>query len=454
VLASARSVKLSLVGILAIAYIGVALAARHLPALGASAATAGQPTTPVKHVVVIFKENRSFDEYFGRFPGANGATTAKKHDGTIVSLAETPDSVPADPGHGPDAFRVAYDGGKMDGFDLERNAYSKTGRPLALSQMYQSDIPNYWAYASRYAIADRFFASWKGASFTNNLYAIAAQAGIYDPTLNGRSVYTIPMSPTQKPLRHWGCDSPDDTRVQMIDPRTRDLSSMYPCFNFPALPNRLSNNGISWHFYNTTGVQTVHNALDALKPVRYDTQLWSQVVPTTRFFTDLENNTLPSVSWIVGQQLEHPPASTCKGENQTVSYVNAIMNSPAWSSTAIFVVWDEWGGFYDHVAPPQLDGISYGFRVPLIAISPYTRAGSSSAGGSISSTTYSHESILKFIEDNWGLASMTPADARANDMMDMFDFSRTPNPRLVLPMRTCPSLTAAEKQLLRTRNPD
>jgi phospholipase C len=262
------------------------------------------------------------------------------------------------------------------------------------------------------------------------------------------------MSPTQKPLRHWGCDSPDDTRVQMIDPRTRDLSSMYPCFNFPALPNRLSNNGISWHFYNTTGVQTVHNALDALKPVRYDTQLWSQVVPTTRFFTDLENNTLPSVSWIVGQQLEHPPASTCKGENQTVSYVNAIMNSPAWSSTAIFVVWDEWGGFYDHVPPPQIDAISYGFRVPLISISPYTKAGSSPDGGSISSTMYSHESILKFIEDNWDIPSMTPADGRANDMMDMFNFSRTPNPRLVLPMRACPSLTAAEKKLLRARPSD
>jgi phospholipase C len=450
---SARSVKLSLAGILAIVCIGVGLAAVPPPAVGGPA-TAAQPTTPIKHVVVIFKENRSFDEYFGRFPGANGATTAKRHDGTVVSLAETPDSLPNDVGHGPDAFRLAYDGGKMDRFDLERGAYSSTGRPLALSQMYQRDIPNYWAYASRYAIADRFFASWKGASFTNNLYEIAAQAGIYDPTLNGRSVYKIPTSPSQQPLRHWGCDSPADTLVQMINPTTRTLSSMFPCFNFPALPNRLANNGISWHFYNTTGVQTVHNALDALKPVRYNAQLWSQVVPTSRFFTDIANNTLPSVSWIVDRQLEHPPASTCRGENETVTYVNAIMNSPAWSSTAIFVVWDEWGGFYDHVAPPQIDGISYGFRVPLIAISPYTKAGSSPNGGSISSTMYSHESILKFIEDNWGLPSMTPADARANDMMDMFNFSRTPNPRLVLPMRTCPSLTAAQKQLLRTRDPD
>jgi phospholipase C len=320
--------------------------------------------------------------------------------------------------------------------------------------MYRGDIPHYWAYASHYAIADRFFAAWKGASFTNNLYEMAAQAGIYDSTLNGRTVYKIPQAPPGTRLRYWGCDSPDGTTTKMINPSTGVITSMFPCFNFKALPNVLANNGVSWHFYNTTGVQTVHDPLDALKPVRYDSKLWSQVVPTKQFFTDVNNGTLPNVSWIVGQQLEHPPASTCKGENQTVDYVNAIMNSPVWSSTAIFVVWDEWGGFYDHVAPPQKDFISYGFRVPLIAISPYTKAGSSADGGSISSTTYSHESILKFIEDNWGLPSMTPADARANDMMDMFDFSRTPKRKLVLPMRTCPSLTTAEQQLLRTRPPD
>src|SRR5437762_2656134 len=127
---SARSIKLSLAGAFAFVSIGVGLAALPPPAIGGPAVPA-QAVTPIEHVVVIFKENRSFDEYFGRFPGADGATKATKHDGTVVSLAETPDSVPSDPGHGPDAFRIAYDGGKMDGFDRERNAYSKTGQPLA-----------------------------------------------------------------------------------------------------------------------------------------------------------------------------------------------------------------------------------------------------------------------------------------------------------------------------------
>src|SRR5947207_2554769 len=126
---SARWVKLSLASILAIASIGVGLAALPAPAIGGPT-TAARPLTPIKHVVVILKENRSFDEYFGRFPGANGATTAKKHDGTVVSLAETPDPAPTDPGHGPETFKLAYHHGKMDRFDLERGAYSSTGAPI------------------------------------------------------------------------------------------------------------------------------------------------------------------------------------------------------------------------------------------------------------------------------------------------------------------------------------
>jgi phospholipase C len=403
---------------------------------------------------VILKENRSFDNYFGTFPGADGATTALKSDGTTVPLVESPDPLPNDIVHSPASWKVAYDNGRMDGFDRESGAYSSTGQPLALSQMHQSDIPNYWAYASRYGLADHFFASWKGASFTNNLYSLAAQAGIYDPTLGGRSVYWNPFSPTTR-LTYWGCDDPANTLVPMIDPTTGKQSKMFPCFNFPALPNTLASSGLSWHFYNTAGTQSVHDPLDALKPVRNNPALWSQVFSTKQFVTDARAGTLPAVSWIVGSQVEHAPQSTCKGENQSVGYINAIMQNPTlWQSTVIFIVWDEWGGFYDHVAPPQVDGISYGFRVPFIAISPYTAQGASSDGGSISSTFYTNTSVLKFIEDNWSLPSLTPMDAGANDMMDMFDFSGTPKQPLVLQPRTCPPLTPAQKSLIRSENPD
>jgi phospholipase C len=442
--------------VIAMAFAAVAIVASR-SFQPANALTPGTLQTPIKHVVVILKENRSFDNYFGTFPGAEGATTALKSDGTTVPLAVTADSIANDIHHQLRTFKTAYDNGKMDGFDLEQGAYSSTGTPLALSEMHQSGIPNYWAYASRYALADRFFASWKGASFTNNLYSVAAQSGIYDSTLNGRFVSWNPFSESTRHLTYWGCDDPADTLVQMLNPTTGKTSQMFPCFGFRSLPNVLSANGVSWHFYNTTGEQSIHNPLDALTKVRNRPALWSQVMPTKRFYSDASAGTLPAVSWVAGSMVEHPPSSTCRGENQSVSFVNAVMNNPTlWSSTAIFIVWDEWGGFYDHVAPPQVDGISYGFRVPFIAISPYTAQGSSSDGGNISSTFYSNVSILKFIEDNWALPSLTPADAHANDMMDIFDFSPTATQKqsLILKPRNCDTLTAAKRAMIRRQNPD
>jgi len=424
----------------------------HAHTSGASVLTAGVAVTPIKHVVIIFKENRSFDGYFGRFPGADGATTALKSNGVRVNLTQTPDPVPNDVGHAPNWFKVAYDGGKMDGFDKELGAYSRTGIPLALSQMREFQIPNYWAYARTYALGDHMFADWKGASFTNNLYQIAAQAGRYDASLGFRSVYTIPVSPSTPNLLHWGCDDPPDTYVYMLG-TDGSLTKRFPCFNFRSLPNVLAANGVSWSEY--TRSTNLHNALDALTPVRRDPALWSRVVPYSNFQTQARAGTLPAVSFVQSEANEHPPRSACAGENETVNLVNSVMSGADWKSTAIFVVWDEWGGFYDHVPPPQIDNISYGFRTPLLVSSPWTKTGTSSGGGSISHTFYSHVSLLKFIEDNWSLPSMTPRDQAANDMMDTFNFAGTTRrPTLRLQTHTCPSLTLAEKRLARAENPD
>jgi phospholipase C len=130
------------------------------------------------------------------------------------------------------------------------------------------------------------------------------------------------------------------------------------------------------------------------------------------------------------------------------------MSGPEWSSTAIVVYWDEWGGFYDHVPPPQVDNVSFGFRVPLIVISPWTKRGPGSDGGSISSMFYSQSSILKLVEDNWALPSLDPRDAGSNDMMDFFDFSQVPKDPLILSQRTCSRLTKAEQLLLASEDPD
>jgi phospholipase C len=424
------------------------------PAAQAPSAAAGDPTTPLLHLVLVMKENRSFDQYFGTFPGANGATTAVTSDGTIVPLASTPDALPNDIGHSPADFFRAYNGGLNNGFDRERGAFSSTGQPLANSQMDQSGIPNYWAYASRYGLADNMHSDFHGASYANNLYEVAAQAGRYFEPLDFRSVWGIPRGPGVANSPYWGCDTPRSTRVRMIDP-TGAKSWRYPCFGFRALPNILSENGVSWRMYSDeTSRSFHHNALDGLLPVRNDPGLWANVVPTHQFLDDVDAGTLPAVSWLILPQTEHPPMSTCMGENQTVQYVNEVMGSPLWDSTAIFVTWDEWGGFYDHVPPPQPDNISYGFRVPLLVISPWTKYGESADGGHISHVFYSHASFIRFAENSWSLPSLGAADDTANDYSDFFDFTQSPKAPLTLEQRTCQPLTKHQKWVVAHRDPD
>ncbi len=412
----------------------------------AQAAGAGPPptTTPIKHVVIIMKENRSFDEYFGRFPGANGAMSGTMSNGQTVALGQTPDPMPNDICHVYSCWLSSWDGGAMDGFDQAQGASSSTGADLAYSQMTQASIPNYWAYASTYALADNMFSSARGVSFGNNLFTFAAQDGQYDPTTGNRAVYDLPATATSPESPNpWGCDAPPDTLEVMMAP-DRSKSLMFPCFGFSALPNILQPVGLTWNVFDPYPSDP-HNALDALRPDRFDPAIWSHVVALSNLASDAKAGTLPNVSWYISSQTEHPPASACAGENETVKLVNALMKSSEWSSTAIFVVWDDYGGFYDHVPPPVVDGVSDGFRVPLIAISPYTRTGQSSGGGSISHTLYTLASLPRFIEDNWSLPAMTPKDASANDLMDMFDFAAPVRPKLALSTRTCTPLTAAEQ---------
>jgi phospholipase C len=400
------------------------------------------------------KENRSFDEYFGRFPGADGATTGVMSNGQVVQLAQTPDPMPNDIAHNPIAWELAYDGGGMDGFDLEAGAFSKTGQPLAYSQMSEAQIPSYWAYARRYALGDRMFADWKGWSFGNNLFMVAAQAGREDENNGNRSVWSLPASSVVPKLNTWGCDNTPDTLVTMIDP-DGGLSSQFPCFHFRSLPNVLQTYRVPWRFYADPQERSFqHNALDSLSRVRYSPALWQNVQPVTSFYADAAAGTLPAVSWLLGAHVEHPPESACDGENETVRFVNAIMRSPNWSSTMIVIAWDEWGGFYDHVRPPSIDNVSFGFRVPLIVISPWTRMGTSSAGGYVDHTFYSFGSILKFVEDNWGLPSLNTRDAGSSNMMSLFDFSGPHKGRLIRNQRTCAPLPPALERLAATQVQD
>jgi phospholipase C len=217
-------------------------------------------------------------------------------------------------------------------------------------------------------------------------------------------------------------------------------STAWPCFTFEALPNILSRFGVSWRTYADPDTDSfAHVAIDAVAKVRYDTALWSNVMPFEQFETDAAAGDLPQVSWVQSVMDEHPASSgVCDGENESVELINAVMNGPDWATTAIIITWDEWGGFYDHVAPPIVDNLSYGFRVPALVISPWVKYGGGSDGGYISSTFYSHASPLKLIETNWALPSLNSRDAGANDMLDFFDFGQTPKAPLILSQRSCP----------------
>lgn len=374
---------------------------------------------PIQHIVFMVKENRTFDNYFGTFPGADGATSGTISTGQTIPLGHTPDSTPGDICHSWQCALTAMDGGKMDQFDKIKGAI-QNGVDIAYTQMTEADIPNYFAYARNFTLADHMFSSLHGPSFPNHLYTVAAQSG------------NVINNPSRGP---WGCDASSTTTVPILNP-DGTTSKVFPCFDFQTLADRLQDAGISWRYYAPAPGQSgyIWSVLDAIRHIR-ETDLWAKhVVPYTQFVTDALNGNLPAVSWLVQPTnvSEHPPASTCQGENWTVEQINSVMMGPDWSSVAIFLTWDDFGGFYDHVPPPQIDSFGLGPRVPLLIISPYARR------GYISHTQYEFSSFLKFVEERYGLEPLTARDKSANDITDSFDFSQSPASPLVLNPRTCP----------------
>ena len=376
----------------------------------------------IQHIIFIIKENRSFDNYFGQYPGANGSTSGVASTGQVIPLRHTPDQV-TDIGHEWVAALTAVDGGKMDRFDLIPFG-DINGQYMAYSQVTEADIPNYYTYAKNFVLADKMFSSVHGDSFENHLYIIAAQAG---------GVITQKVGAPASPK--WGCDAPPTFLLQAMDDTDGVISEIFPCFDFQTLADSLDSGGISWKYYAPPEGQPgyAYNTFDEINHIR-NTSLWTEhVVSDSQFATDAANGNLPAVSWLVtGPNNEHPPGSACQGENWTVQQLNTLMQGPDWSTSAVFLTWDDFGGFYDHVAPPPMDVYGLGPRVPLLIISPYARA------GYISHTQYEFASVLKFIEERFGLTPLTERDANANDTTDSFNFSQSPLAPLILNQQTCP----------------
>lgn len=378
---------------------------------------------PIQHIVILVKENRSFDNYFGTFPGADGTRTGKTSDGQTVPLLHTPDHTLIDINHAGDAAKVAVNGGKMNGFDKLQGAI-QDGQDIALSQLSESDIPNYWAYARTFTLDDHFFSTINGPSFPNHLVTIAGTSNNTDD------------NPILNTYHSWGCDAGQYTKVDAVNPQTGQHYFVKPCFDINTLPDELQKAGVSWKYYAPGQYQSgyIWSSLNSIKHIR-ESSLWQTNVPdTTQFLKDVKAGTLPQVSWLVMNEgvSEHSPHSACAGENWTVTQLNALMKSPLWSSTAVFLTWDDFGGFYDHVAPPRHDYISYGPRVPTLVISPYARA------HSVDHAAYDFGSIVRYVEDKFNLPRMAEYDTAATSIAGSLDTTQQPIPPLVLQTRTCP----------------
>ncbi|MHB8512577.1 MAG: alkaline phosphatase family protein [Actinomycetota bacterium] len=430
----------------------------------------------IKHVVVIMQENRSFDHYFGTYPGADGIPVLQgKFTVCIPDPASkkcvAPYHDPADinggANHTAAAATRAIDGGKMDGFIAVAEGSARgcavTQNPICAHRGQNDvmgyhdarEIPNYWAYAKNFVLQDHMFepvASW---SLPQHLYMISAWSA--------RCFTRIPTSCKNNIV------GPVTPRIQQALVRRAMLNGRAPLPSaWTDITYLLHQNHVSWGYYIENGSEPdceddsaacpsvaqsyltpgIWNPLPLFVDVQDDHQM-KNIKPVQDFWSEAQSGTLPAVSWICPSQTnsEHPPASVAEGQAWVTKLINAVMQGPDWSSTAIFLTWDDWGGFYDHVAPPKVDQNGYGLRVPALVISAYAKK------GFIDHAVYSHDAYLKFIEDDFlGGARLDPAtdgrpdnrpDVRENalqlsDLSNDFDFTQAPRPPLVLPLKPAP----------------
>ncbi|MEW6058686.1 MAG: alkaline phosphatase family protein [Actinomycetota bacterium] len=384
---------------------------------------------PIKHIVFVIKENRTFDNMYGRFPGADGVTTGLDQ-GQVRPLTRSPDRLPEDIKHCYECALQAYNEGKMDGFA----AVGESADLYAYTQYLPQDLPNYWHWAEEFVLGDNFFASAQGPSFPNHLYTIAAQSGgTHDnPTQNLDLLRERHRSTGL--FKAWGCDSIEEAYIEVED-REGVVKKVPPCFDFLTEGDLLTEAGIPWTYYSATNMQNGYlwSAYDAVRHIRENPKVWqSHVFPVDDFVEHVEAGILAPVTWVTPrfELSDHPEYSFCHGENWTTEIVNAIMNSPLWKNTAIFITWDDYGGFYDHVPPPQVDNFGFGIRVPLLIISPYAKR------GYVTGELGEFSSVLRFMEDNWGLSQLTHRDRDATPLISAFDFTQEPREPDPLPLRT------------------
>jgi phospholipase C len=407
---------------------------------------------PIQHVIIVMQENRSFDHYFGTFPGADGlvledgglsTVCLPEIDGGCVRLFHDINDINGGGPHTLAAFLADVNDGGMDGYVLEgqkgatgcvdpNNPACTNGSGVDPVGYHDgTDIPNYWAYAQAFCLQDHLYEPNHSWSNPEHMFLVSEWSAVCTDAGD-------PMS----------CTNAVDT-ASVTDHAWTDLTYL------------LHKAGVSWKYYLSSGavpdcddgemdcppvlqnvaVPSIWNPLVAFTTVKDDGEL-GNVVDVDQFYKDIKNGQLPTVSWVIPEQYvsEHPVARVTIGQAYVTGLINAVMQSPYWSNTVIFLTWDDWGGFYEHSLPPTIDENGYGLRVPAMIISPYVRA------HTIDHQILSHDAYAKFIEDLFlGSQRLDPlTDGRPDprpsvrenlvpgDLMADFDFTQTPLPKLVL----------------------
>jgi len=412
--------------------------------------------TPFKHFVYIIQENITFDHYFGTYPGADGIPagvmlpTRPGGPPEVAPFHLSQTFIPHDLNHSWQAAHAAMDGGKMDGFmwaewpmalryywhgtvpafnpdeihpvadsvspggpvdgltPAERRAIMggrmqggnrRMAQPPAgpapdwvrntMSYYDYHEIPNYWEYARKYTLCDAFFSSLAGPSEPNHLYTVAAQSG------------------------------------GLVNNPGPGVAGQEDVYTFPTMVDLFEKSSVTWKYYDEKPNPHKHslwNPLPGFKQFKDNPRLLDHLVQLDEFYQDIQTGDLPQVCWIVptARDSEHPPADSARGMWHVTGLINAIMQSKLWKDTVIIVTWDDFGGFYDHVYPPEVDKYGYGPRVPALVISPYSRA------GKVVHTKFDFTSPLKLIEDCFDLQPLTERDRTASPMLDCFDFHQRP----------------------------
>jgi phospholipase C len=438
----------------------------------------------IKHVVVIMQENRSFDQYFGTFPLADGIPGLAGHPGKIPCLPDAKSSQCDKPFHDANDANFGGPHGVVNALaDMNcRNKFLHTGChmnnfvkqaqqgkfcgtlnpncvPCKLKNQSQcvdvmgyhtaADIPNYWKYARHYVLQDHMFEPNQSWSLPEHLYLVSEWS-----------------ARCRSGARPYSCKN-------AIERPSHAAGTQYAWTDMTYLLHRF---GVSWGYYVASGTEAdcvnpsvatcaavrqsastpgVWNPLPSFTDVAKDHQL-GNIRPLSAFLSAAKTGKLPAVSWVTPSRAvsEHPPQLVSAGQKYVTGLINAVMQSPDWKSTAIFLAWDDWGGFYDQAVPPAVDGNGYGLRVPAMVISPYARK------GFIDHQTLSSDAYNKFIENDFlGGQMLDPkTDGRPDPRPDVreaspvlgslikdFDFTQRPRPPLILPVCPATDLTPRPK---------